>query len=91
MRKVARDGQHSENDTMLSVKVRPSSPIRACTRGSTRIDSSVWSSVMITTMLGCPASGVVPSSSRVTTTTMAAAATAAAAATTRAVRRLRSI
>src|SRR5688500_9463479 len=50
VRKVARDGQQSANDTTACVKVVPRRASRRLTFRITRIDSSVWSSVMKTTM-----------------------------------------
>ena len=52
VRKVERDGQQSENETKLLSKVTPWSAISAFTFGMTRIDSTVWSSVMRTTTFG---------------------------------------
>jgi len=49
---VARDGQHNGNVTNAFENVVPWSARRRCTWGITRIDSSVWSSVRITTMFG---------------------------------------
>jgi len=52
VRNVARDGQQSENETKLLSNVTPCSPSRRFVRSMTFIDSSVWSSVMMTTMFG---------------------------------------
>ena len=52
VRKVAREGQQSEKLTKLFRNVAPWSPISELTLSITRIDSSVWSSVSITTMFG---------------------------------------
>ena len=52
VRKVERDGQQSEYETKLLSKVTPWSAISVFTFGMTRIDSTVWSSVMRTTTFG---------------------------------------
>ncbi len=52
VRNVARDGQQSEYETKLLSKVTPWSAISDFTFGMTRIDSTVWSSVMKTMTLG---------------------------------------
>jgi hypothetical protein len=52
VRKVARDGQHSELETKLLANVVPRWPRRARVFGSARISSSLWSSVMMTRMFG---------------------------------------
>ncbi len=52
VRKVAREGQQSEKLTKLFRNVAPCSPISVLTLSITRIDSSVWSSVWITSTLG---------------------------------------
>ena len=54
---MARDGQHSGKVATELVKVVPGAPIRALVRFITRIDSSVWSSVMIRTTLGRASAG----------------------------------
>ena len=52
VRNVARDGQQSENEAKLLSNVVPWSTSSRLTFFMTRIDSTVWSSVMITTMFG---------------------------------------
>ena len=52
MRKVERDGQQSEYETKLLSNVTPWSAISVFTFGMTRIDSTVWSSVMRTRTFG---------------------------------------
>ncbi len=52
VRKVARDGQQSDMLTKLFSNVAPWLPISELTLPITRIDSTVWSSVSITTMFG---------------------------------------
>src|ERR687895_207453 len=52
VRNVARDGQQSAKETTACVKVVPFCASRRLTFRITRIDSSVWSSVMKTTTFG---------------------------------------
>ena len=52
VRKVAREGQQSEKLTKLFWKVAPWAPISEFTFAITRIDSTVWSSVSMTSTLG---------------------------------------
>ena len=52
VRNVARDGQQSANDAKLLSNDVPWATSRRLTFFMTRIDSTVWSSVMITTMFG---------------------------------------
>jgi hypothetical protein len=52
VRNVVRDGQQSEKLTKLLLKVVPWPPISELTLSITLIDSTVWSSVSITTTLG---------------------------------------
>ena len=52
VRKVARDGQQSENEAKLLSNDVPWATSSRLTFFMTRIDSTVWSSVMITTMFG---------------------------------------
>ena len=52
VRKVAREGQQSANDAKLLSKDVPWAMSSRLTFFMTRIDSTVWSSVMITTMFG---------------------------------------
>ena len=52
VRKVARDGQQSEKLTKLFANVAPWSPISELTLCITFIDSTVWSSVSITSTFG---------------------------------------
>ena len=52
VRKVDRDGQQSGNETKLFVNVVPRAASRVFTFVMTRIDSTVWSSVIRTTMFG---------------------------------------
>jgi hypothetical protein len=52
VRNVERDGQHSGNDAKLFSKVVPSAASSARTFAITRTDSTVWSSVMITSTFG---------------------------------------
>ncbi len=52
VRNVARDGAQSEKLAKLLSKVVPDPPRSRFTLSITRIDSTVWSSVMITTMFG---------------------------------------
>jgi hypothetical protein len=49
---VARDGQQSAVDTNARSKVVPPTASAERTPDITRMDSTVWSSVMITTMFG---------------------------------------
>src|SRR5918994_4334152 len=49
---VARDGQQSGNDAKLFANVVPWRARRVFTFAITRIDSTVWSSVITTTMFG---------------------------------------
>ena len=91
---MARDGQHIGKLVTKSENVVPWSTIAAWVRGITRMLSSVWSSVMITTMLGASAStwGTVAAlrsgaTSLPQAASVARAATTAATATTREGRR----
>jgi len=52
VRNVERDGQQSEYETKLRSKVTPWSASSVRTFGITRIDSTVWSSVISTTTFG---------------------------------------
>ena len=52
VRKVAREGQQSEKLTKLFWKVAPWAPISEFTFVMTRIDSTVWSSVSMTSTFG---------------------------------------
>ncbi len=52
VKNVAREGQQSAVETTARSKVVPRRPSAERTPDMTRIDSAVWSSVMITTMFG---------------------------------------